>query len=168
MRASKASRVGQHMPKWTTNRLEVTGDPDDVAQFVEAITLYATLHKLVSLRPMPPILEGTASHPHTSEQEAANRAAFEETGYSDMRAWQEDHWGMKWGDQQIKYDYQPGSHGFYLRTSPHGRHCPKVSGNTSKSFSQPCPSSCHTSMRPTRADPTRIDATPPLFSLACG
>lgn len=114
------------MADMTLNNLEVRGDPEDLEVFLDAIRWHdpdrpgEERYKLVLLRPMPEVLEHTvAPSPRTRGEHAANRRAFNETGFHNWDEWQKAHWGVPGGDVYIHHEHDNGLFVYEFATEWH-------------------------------------------------
>lgn len=90
------------MPNWCLNTMQVSGDPEKVAEFVEQHKAVAFDHEgtpigeevldFNTVVPMPEELKGT-----TSPSDSPN-----------WYEWSVDNWGTKWGACNAECDYKPG------------------------------------------------------------
>ena len=111
------------MPNWVDNQLDITGNIEDVAKFLEDITILEAnpndtpdvLYDFTKVIPVPDVFKGMHSGARTIdgvkckqwfEDEEGARPLLdmhaleitEEHGTCDPIEWQYMHWGTKWGD----------------------------------------------------------------------
>ena len=101
------------MPNWCYNDMDVMGDRDELAKFIEATKFTnedgKTEFGLNHLFPVPEEVNshsGFFSDPEKqAEQEAKEKASLEKFGYKDWYDWAcaDENWGTKWGACRLEW-----------------------------------------------------------------
>jgi len=86
------------MPNWCENRVDISGEPEDVKKFMELVGKKFDFQKII---PMPEELKGTTS-PVRTEGEHANmtpkrrKELLDKYGFDNWHDWALSNWGTKW------------------------------------------------------------------------
>lgn len=92
------------MPNWCENRVDISGEPEDVKKFMELIGEKFEFQKII---PMPKELEDTTS-PVRTEGEHANMTPEKQKellgkyGFDNWYDWALSNWGTKWPAQDVE------------------------------------------------------------------
>lgn len=92
------------MPNWCENRVDISGEPEDVKKFMELVGEKFEFQKII---PMPKELKDTTSSVRT-EGEHANmtygrqKKLLDKYGFDNWYDWALSNWGTKWPAQDVE------------------------------------------------------------------
>jgi hypothetical protein len=113
------------MPDWTSNHIDISGEPADIRAFLEAIKWEDKLFDFNRIIPMPEclkrtvyghtIIEGKEVRSWIEDKDAEGNAVarcftpeeeqeFQQIGYCNWYDWSRDNWGTQWNACNTKVD----------------------------------------------------------------